>query len=210
MALTSFYRSKLTTRADTVERIASVATLSNGTANLSRRRFIAAAGLGAATVCAPRLLFAQETGIVPTMFNDAARAEIEVHPLRRNISVLKGSGGNIAVLTGKGGKFLIDSGFTVSRARIAAALESLSSDPIRQLINTHWHVDHTDGNAWVHAAGATITANETTRKHLSTATRVEDWSYTFPPAPAAALPTTLIDHDHKVHHYITRIAYSYY
>jgi hypothetical protein len=58
--------------------------------NLSRRRFIAAAGLGAATaVFAPRLLFAQETGIVPTMINEAARAKIEVHPLRRNISVLE-------------------------------------------------------------------------------------------------------------------------
>ena len=169
MDLTSFYRSKLTTPADAVGRIASVAMLSKGMANLSRRRFMAAAGLGAATaVCAPRLLFAQETGIVPTMINEAARAKIEAHALRRNISVLEGSGGNIAVLTGKGGKLLIDSGFTVSRARIAAALDGLSSDPLTQLINTHWHVDHTDGNAWVHSAGATITAHENTKKRLST------------------------------------------
>src|ERR1700688_3194041 len=121
--------------------------------NLSRRRFIAAAGLGAATAgFAPRVLFAQETGIVPTMINEAARAKIEVHPARRNISVLEGSGGNIAVLPGKGGKLLIDSGFAVSRVRIAAALDGLSSDPLTQLLNTHWHVDHTDGNAWVHSA----------------------------------------------------------
>ncbi len=179
--------------------------------NLSRRRFITAAGLGgAAAVCVPRLLFAQETGIVPTMINEAARAKIEVHALRRNISVLEGSGGNIAVLTGKGGKLLIDSGFTVSRGRIAAALSGLSSDPVRQLINTHWHVDHTDGNAWVHAAGATITAHENTRKHLSTATRVEGWSYTFPPAPAGAIPTTVFDDDHQVHQNDTRIALRYY
>src|SRR5258708_28897304 len=156
--------------------------------SLPRRRFVA--GLGAATAgFAPRLLFAQETGIVPTMINEAARAKIEVHPLRRNISVLEGSGGNIAVLMGKGGKLLIDSGFTVSRARIAAALHSLSSDPVTQLINTHWHVDHTDGNAWVHSAGAAITAHENTKKRLSTSTRVEGWSYTFPPAPAGAIPT---------------------
>src|SRR5258705_4150776 len=131
---------------------------------LSRRRFIAAAGLASGTaVFAPRLLFAQETGIVPTMINEAARAKIEVHPLRRNSSVLEGSGGNVAVLTGKGGKLLIDSGFTVSRARIAAALDSLSSDPVTQLINTHWHVDPTDGNTWVHSAGATITAHTNTQ-----------------------------------------------
>src|SRR5258708_16827791 len=99
--------------------------------NLSRRRFIAAAGLGATTaVFAPRLLFAQETGIVPTMINAAARAKIEVHPLRRNISVLEGSGGNIAVLPGRGGKPLIHSGFTVSRARIPAALDGLTSAPL--------------------------------------------------------------------------------
>jgi glyoxylase-like metal-dependent hydrolase (beta-lactamase superfamily II) len=179
--------------------------------NLSRRRFITAAGLGgAAAVCVPRLLFAQETGIVPTMISEAARAKIEVHPLRRNISVLEGSGGNIAVLTGKGGKLLIDSGFTVSRARIAAALDGLSSDPVTQLINTHWHVDHTDGNAWVHSAGATITAHENTRKHLSTSTRVEGWSYTFPPAPVGAIPTAVFDDEHHVHHNDTRIALKYY
>ena len=178
--------------------------------NLSRRRFIAAAGLGAATaVFATRLLFARETGIVPTMINEAARAKIEVHPLRRNISVLEGSGGNIAVLTGKGGK-LIDSGFTVSRARIAAALDRLSFYPVTQLINTHWHVDHTDGNAWVHSAGATITAHENTKKRLSTSTRVEGWSYTFPPAPAGAIPTTVFGDEHHVHQNDTRMALKYY
>jgi glyoxylase-like metal-dependent hydrolase (beta-lactamase superfamily II) len=210
MDLRSFCRSKLATPADAVGRIASVAALSNGMANLSRRRFIAAAGLGVSAVCAPRFLFAQETGIVPTMINEAARAKIEVHALRRNVSVLEGSGGNIAVLSGKGGKLLIDSGFTVSRVRIAAALNGLSSDPVTQLINTHWHVDHTDGNAWVHAEGATITAHENTRKHLSTATRVEAWSYTFPPAPAGAIPTTVFDDDHQVHQNDTRIALKYY
>jgi glyoxylase-like metal-dependent hydrolase (beta-lactamase superfamily II) len=50
------------------------------------------------------------------------------------------------------------------------------------------HFDHTDGNEWVHAAGATILAHENTRKHLSTTTRVEGWSYTFPPSPAGAIP----------------------
>ena len=64
--------------------------------NLSRRRFIAAAGLGAATAgFAPRVLFAQETGIVPTMINEAARAKIEVHPARRNISVLEAQVGTL-------------------------------------------------------------------------------------------------------------------
>ena len=90
--------------------------------HLSRRSFIAAAGLGATVAFVPRLLFAQKEGIVPTMIDGAAKAKIETHPLRRGISVLEGSGGNIAVLTGKDGKLLIDSGFTVSKARLVEAL----------------------------------------------------------------------------------------
>src|SRR5215469_10885540 len=110
--------------------------------NLSRRNFIALAGSAAASALAPCFLFAQNKGIVPTMIDAAAKATIETHSLRRNISVLEGSGGNIGVLTGKQGKLLVDSGFTVSKPRILDALNRLSSDPIRQLLNTHWHTDH--------------------------------------------------------------------
>lgn len=149
-------------------------------------------------------------GIVPTMIDEAAKAKIEVHPVRRNISVLEGSGGNIAVLTGKNGKLLIDSGFTVSQPRVKTALDNLSSDPITQLINTHWHTDHTDGNAWIHAAGAVITAHTNTKKHLSTSTRVEGWRWTFPPAPAEALPATIFDDAYKLNHNETNIALNYY
>jgi len=152
----------------------------------------------------------QKKGIVPTMIDDAAQAKIETHPLRRGISVLEGSGGNIAVLTGKEGQLLIDSGFTASKARILEALNNLSADPITQLINTHWHVDHTDGNDWVHSAGATITAHENTKKHLSTSTRVEGWQYTFPPSPAGALPTTTFNDEHHVRHNDTNIELKYY
>ena len=153
---------------------------------------------------------AEETGIVPTMIHAAAQAKIEVHPLRCNVSVLEGSGGNIAVLTGKDGKILIDAGFTVSKPRVAPALASLSTDPITRLINTHWHVDHTDGNAWLHAAGAAITAHENTKKHLSTSTRVEGWSYTFAPAPAEALPTTTFRDAHRLRHNDTSLSLKYY
>jgi glyoxylase-like metal-dependent hydrolase (beta-lactamase superfamily II) len=145
----------------------------NSLSNLSRRHFISASLGASAVILAPRRLFAKETGVVPTMIEAASQAKIEVNELRRNIAVLEGSGGNIAVLTGKDGKLLIDAGFTVSRPRISAALDSLSADPITKLINTHWHVDHTDGNAWLHAEGAAITAHENTKRHLSTSTRVD-------------------------------------
>ena len=76
--------------------------------------------------------------------------------------------------------FLVDAGFAVSQPAISSALASINADPIKHLINTHWHIDHTDGNDWLHSAGAAITAHDNTRKHLSVATRVEGWNYTFP------------------------------
>jgi glyoxylase-like metal-dependent hydrolase (beta-lactamase superfamily II) len=113
--------------------------------------------------------------------------------------VLIGSGGNIGVLTGRDGKVLIDAGIPASRPQLTEALKSLGSDPVKHLINTHWHFDHTDGNEWLHSVGAEITAHENTRKHLSVTTRVEGWNFTFPPAPKGALPTKVFDKDLKLH-----------
>lgn len=178
---------------------------------LSRRGFMAMAGVSvAAGVMASHNLFGQISGIVPTMVNEAAHAKIEVFPLRRNISVLEGSGGNIAVLTGKDGKLLVDAGFAVSRLNIAAALTSINSDPIKHLIDSHWHIDHTDGNAWLHDSGATILAHENTRKHLSVMTRVDGWDYNFPAVPYEALPTAVFETDHRMQINDTSIVLKHY
>ena len=134
---------------------------------------------------------------VITIRNAAATAKINIYELRGNISVLEGSGGNITVLTGRDGKLLVDAG--ISRPQVEDALASLGDEPVRHLINTHWHFDHTDGNEWLHSAGAEIAAHENTRKHLSIATRVEDWNFTFPPAPPGALPTKLINTGKTLH-----------
>jgi glyoxylase-like metal-dependent hydrolase (beta-lactamase superfamily II) len=112
--------------------------------------------------------------------------------LRANVSVLEGSGGNIAVLTGPDGKVLVDGGIGVSRPQLTKTLSSLGPEPVTYLINTHWHFDHADGNAWLHSVGAKIIAHENTRKHLSEIQRVEDWDYNFLPAPEAAIPSEVI------------------
>jgi glyoxylase-like metal-dependent hydrolase (beta-lactamase superfamily II) len=111
---------------------------------------------------------------------------------------------------GGDGKLIIDSGFLGTRGKIAAALSSLSPDPIKHLINTHWHFDHTDGNEWMHSAGATITAHENTRKHLPTSTRVEGWNFTFPPSPAGAIPTGVFNAEKRLHLNGATIALKYY
>ncbi|GLH80341.1 cyclase [Bradyrhizobium sp. SSBR45G] len=120
---------------------------------------------------------------------DAATASIKVHKLRGGVSVLEGSGGSVGVLSGPDGKVMIDAGITASRPRMLEALASLGSEPVRHLINTHWHFDHADGNEWVHAQGAAITAHENTQKHLKTMQRVEDWNFDFPALAPSAIPT---------------------
>ena len=148
---------------------------------------------------APRHAFAEAASPVVKINEAAATADITVQRLRGNISVLMGSGGNITVLTGPDGKLLVDAGIAVSRPRIEAALASISDAPIKYLIDTHWHWDHTDGNEWVHQAGATIIAQENTLKRLSTTTRVEDWNYTFQPWPIDARPTVVFTKDKTLH-----------
>jgi glyoxylase-like metal-dependent hydrolase (beta-lactamase superfamily II) len=138
-------------------------------------------------------------GLVQLIRTEAVTAKITVHPLRGNVSVLMGSGGNMTVLPGPDGKLLIDSGIPASRTRITEALNSISSDPIKHLVNTHWHFDHTDGNDWLHSAGATILAHENTRKRLSASVWVEDWDFTFPPSPAGALPADVFQTDRTLH-----------
>jgi glyoxylase-like metal-dependent hydrolase (beta-lactamase superfamily II) len=187
--------------------------LDNGAHVISRRRFLAATG-----VCAfgawivPKRILAQHEGdnLVQQIRAAAATADITVQPLRGNISAMLGSGGNIAVLPGLDGKLLVDAGIPGSRAKMTKALEGISADPIRHLINTHWHFDHTDGNEWLHAAGATILAHENTRKHLAMATRVDDWNFTFPPSPPGALPTDTFKMERVFHINGTAIALRLY
>jgi glyoxylase-like metal-dependent hydrolase (beta-lactamase superfamily II) len=170
----------------------------------SRRRFLATASLTTGAFCLhPRFLFAAEESPVTIIRREAATAKIQVQNLRGNVSVLIGSGGNIAVLTGRDGKGLIDAGIPASRPQLTEALKSLGDDPIKHLINTHWHFDHTDGNEWLHSIGAEITAHENTRKH-------EGWNFTFPPAPEGALPTKIFKTDENLHLNRTTLELKYY
>jgi glyoxylase-like metal-dependent hydrolase (beta-lactamase superfamily II) len=170
---------------------------------LSRRGFCiccaVAAGIGTnRRWLMPAEAFAEARNIVDTIRDSAATMPIKVHNLRGNVTVIEGSGGNIAVLTGEDGKLFVDAGITATRPRILETVNSLSRDPIRHLINTHWHFDHTDGNQWLSEEGATILAHENTHKHLLSTQRVEDWGYTFPSPALSAVPTEVFSSDKRI------------
>src|SRR5215470_9650085 len=184
---------------------------SNEFSSISRRQFIVSAGLTAAAFgLAPSYLRAAPQTLVEKARQSGASAKITTQALRGNVSALIGSGGNIGVLTGPDGKLIIDSGYSGSQKQIADALANVSGDPVKHLINTHWHFDHTDGNEWMHSAGAAITAHENTKKHLSTTTRVDDWNFTFPPSPAGAIPTDAVNADKTLQLNGTNITIKYY
>jgi len=168
-------------------------------AAISRRRFLGTAGiLATGALLSPKRLFAQEESPVIGIINAAKTATITTTKLRGNLSVLEGSGGNITVLAGKDGILLVDAGISGSKTQLLKAIHDINDAPLRYLINTHWHFDHTDGNAWVHQQGATIIAHENTRKHMSETVRIEEWKYTFTPSPKEALPSVKIKQAYKL------------
>jgi Zn-dependent hydrolases, including glyoxylases len=143
-------------------------------------------------------VLAQADSPVTKINAEAAKANISVQHLRGNVSVLMGSGGNITVLTGNDGTLLVDAGIALSEPRLGETINRVRTGPIKYLINTHWHWDHTDGNEQVHKAGAVIVAHENTLKHLSTTIRVDDWNYTFQPIARGGLPTEIVNDERKL------------
>jgi cyclase len=94
----------------------------------------------------------------------------------------------MVVQLGPDGKVLIDSSVATAARHVKLALDKLDSHPLKLLINTHWHFDHTDGNAAMHDAGAFIVAQENTRLRLSTPQTMKIFNYSLPSSPTSALP----------------------
>src|SRR5271163_35967 len=128
--------------------------MSQGTLTTSRRLFLGGSLATVAGAMFPPLgakAFAQKASVTAAEFRASGKnAKILTRALRGNVSVLMGSGGNIIVLPGTDGMVTVDSGLATSQAQIRTALDAFSVDPVRHLLNTHWHFDHTDGNEWMH------------------------------------------------------------
>lgn len=114
--------------------------------------------------------------------------QIKTIKLSANVYMLEGEGGNIGVSAGEDGVFLIDDQFAPLTDRILAAIKAISDKPVRFILNTHWHFDHTGGNENLGKAGAVILAHENTRKRLTIEQMIEYFKKSYGPSPPAALP----------------------
>jgi glyoxylase-like metal-dependent hydrolase (beta-lactamase superfamily II) len=119
---------------------------------------------------------------------DFSKVEVKTVPVAGSVSMLQGSGGNIAVLVGPEGVLVVDDEFAPLVPKILTAIGKLSSKPVRFVVNTHWHGDHTGGNAILGAEGAVIVAQDNVRKRMSTEQFNAFIKRRSPPSPAIALP----------------------
>jgi cyclase len=92
---------------------------------------------------------------------------METQKLADNVTMFDGPGGAVTVLYGPDGKFVVDTFVAPAWPRLKEALDGLGNAPLKYVINTHWHFDHTDNNLHLHAAGATVLAHENTTKDMS-------------------------------------------
>jgi len=123
---------------------------------------------------------------------------IKTHEVAEGIHMLEGAGGNIGIFAGDDGVLMIDGQFSDLSEKIKAAINEISNHPVKYLVNTHWHGDHTGGNANFAKDGATIIANHEVRKRL-TADQVRPFGRTTPAADTLAWPTISFGEDLEIH-----------
>jgi len=119
-------------------------------------------------------------------------APIVATRLADNLTMLSGPGGNVIVLYGPDGKLVVDTFVQPAWTSLNQMLDTMGTPPVKLLIDTHWHFDHTDNNENFRKAGAAILAHVNTKKRMSETHDLLGMHFT--PSPAAALPTqTFVD-----------------
>jgi glyoxylase-like metal-dependent hydrolase (beta-lactamase superfamily II) len=125
--------------------------------------------------------------------------EIEATALGDGVHMLTGAGGNLGLSAGPDGVFLIDDQFAPLTERILAAVARIDGGPVRFIVNTHWHGDHTGGNEKMGAAGALLIAHDNVRVRMSSEQFTALWDRHTPPSPAGALPVVTFDNNLTFH-----------
>ena len=135
---------------------------------------------------------------------DFSKVQIKVTKVSGNIYMLEGEGGNIAASVGEDGIVIVDDQFAPLAQKIQAALKDLkiTDKPVRFVINTHYHGDHTGGNEPFANTGSTVIAQDNVRKRMETggtAGNGGSMKMEVKAAPKAALPVITFEHDVTVH-----------
>ena len=119
---------------------------------------------------------------------DFSRVEIRTTKLTETTYMLQGAGGNIGLSVGEDAVFVIDDQFAPLTPKITAAIAQVTPKPVRFVLNTHWHFDHTGGNENFGKAGALIVAHDNVRRRMSTDQFIEFLNMRTKPDPKFALP----------------------
>jgi glyoxylase-like metal-dependent hydrolase (beta-lactamase superfamily II) len=131
----------------------------------------------------------QQPAASPPPPDDFSKVEIKSTDLGSNCYMLEGQGGNITVAVAKDGIIMVDGQFAPLHDKIKAAVAAISNLPIKYLINTHYHGDHTGGNESFAKDGATIVSQVNVKNRLAAGTSNGLIGAKTPPAPQAALPS---------------------
>lgn len=129
---------------------------------------------------------------------DFSKVEIKTTDLGDGTYMLEGQGGNMTVATGKTGIVLVDSEFAPLHDKIKAAIAAISPQPVKYLVDTHFHGDHTGGNEAFAKDGTTVVANIKVKTRLAKGTDNFLTGVKNPPAPKGALPTLTYTHQLKL------------
>ncbi|MES1209652.1 MAG: MBL fold metallo-hydrolase [Pseudomonadota bacterium] len=138
-------------------------------------------------------------------FGDPLKVTLKITPVANGVSMIEGAngfaGGNVAVTVGDDGVFVIDDELAPLTPKLKAALASMSKKPVRFVVNTHWHPDHTGGNPAMAAAGAVIIAQDNVRKRVSVdqVRELMGKKMTIPALPLAAQPVVTFAEDVTLH-----------
>ena len=119
--------------------------------------------------------------------------QVRATPVAGSVYMLTGAGGNMGLSAGENGAFLIDDQYAPLTDKIRAAVGEITPAPIRFVLNTHWHGDHTGGNENLGNAGTLIVAHDNVRRRMGTDQFREAVNRTVPASPAAALPVVTFD-----------------
>ncbi len=140
-------------------------------------------------------------GVAAAQDQDFSKVQMKVTKVAGNVYVLEGAGGNIGASVGDDGIVIVDDQFAPLAEKIQAALKGITDKPVRFIINTHYHGDHTGGNAYFQKQ-APIIAHDNVRKRLESGGSAGNGSsihMDVKPAAKEALPIITFDHDVTVH-----------